>query len=83
MAARGSAGGGAPAPGCDCVGGRRRGPVRMPGTGVGGGRAGHPIEGSAGGQGGFALVHAVAIDPVSGRLSGGADTGSAGMAIGV
>jgi gamma-glutamyltranspeptidase/glutathione hydrolase len=41
----------------------------------------HPIERAAVGHGGFALVHAVAIDPAGGRLSGAADTGSAGMAI--
>jgi gamma-glutamyltranspeptidase/glutathione hydrolase len=43
----------------------------------------HPIERLAFGHGGFALVHAVAIDPATGALSGAADTGAAGMAIGV
>jgi gamma-glutamyltranspeptidase/glutathione hydrolase len=43
----------------------------------------HPIERAAIGHGGFALVHAIAIDPADGRLSGGADTGAAGMAVGV
>ena len=33
------------------------------------------------GHGGIALVHAIGIDHVTGRLSGGADTGSAGMAL--
>ena len=43
----------------------------------------HPIERAAVGHGGFALVHAIAIEPADGRLSGAADTGSAGMAIAV
>ena len=43
----------------------------------------HPIERASVGHGGFALVHAIAIDPADGRLSGGADTGAAGMAVGV
>ena len=41
----------------------------------------HPVTRLPMGHGGLALVHAIAIDPASGRLSGGADTGSAGMAI--
>jgi gamma-glutamyltranspeptidase/glutathione hydrolase len=41
----------------------------------------HPIERTALGHGGFALVHAIGVDPATGRLSGGADAGSAGMAL--
>jgi len=43
----------------------------------------HPIQRLPQSHGGFALVHAIAIDPASSRLSGGADTGSDGMALAV
>jgi hypothetical protein len=43
----------------------------------------HPIQRLPQSHGGFALVHAIAIDPASGRLSGGADTGSDGMALAI
>jgi gamma-glutamyltranspeptidase/glutathione hydrolase len=39
----------------------------------------HPIERFAAGHGNLALVHAIGIDPATGQLSGGADTGSDGM----
>ena len=41
----------------------------------------HPIQRLPHSHGGFALVHAIAINPTTGRLSGGADTGSDGMAL--
>lgn len=31
--------------------------------------------------GGFGLVHAITIDPVTGKLAGGADSGADGMAL--
>jgi gamma-glutamyltranspeptidase/glutathione hydrolase len=43
----------------------------------------HPIERFAAGHGNLALVHAIRIDPATGRLDGGADTGSDGMALSV
>ena len=44
-------------------------------------RAKHPIRRLPQSHGGLALVHAIAIDPQTGALSGGADTGSGGMAL--
>ena len=41
----------------------------------------HPIQRLPQSHGGFALVHAITLDPESGRLEGGADTGSSGMAL--
>jgi gamma-glutamyltranspeptidase/glutathione hydrolase len=41
----------------------------------------HPIERLAQSHGGIALVHAISIDPRTGRLSGAADSGSGGMAL--
>ena len=41
----------------------------------------HPVELYPYSHGGFALVHALTIDPSTGRLRGGADTGSDGMAL--
>ena len=41
----------------------------------------HPIRRLPQSHGGLALVHAIAIDPATGELSGGADTGSGGMAL--
>ena len=71
------------APRFDCQGGPIACQIRIPASVVDAVRERHPIERAAVGHGGFALVHAIAIDPASGRLTGGADTGSAGMAIGV
>lgn len=42
-------------------------------------RSRHPIRRLPQSHGGLALVHAIAIDPQMGELSGGADTGSGGM----
>ena len=41
----------------------------------------HPIKRMPMGHGGIAFVHAIGIDQRTGKLSGGADTGAAGMAI--
>ena len=41
----------------------------------------HPIRRLPQSHGGLALVHAIAVDPRTGDLSGGADTGSGGMAL--
>jgi gamma-glutamyltranspeptidase/glutathione hydrolase len=41
----------------------------------------HPIERLPFSHGGFALVHAIKIDPVTGALTGAADTGADGMAL--
>jgi gamma-glutamyltranspeptidase/glutathione hydrolase len=41
----------------------------------------YPIERFPQSHGGFALVHALTIDPVTGQLAGGADTGADGMAL--
>lgn len=41
----------------------------------------HPISRIPQSHGGFALVSAIALDPVTGRLSGASDTGSDGMAL--
>ena len=43
----------------------------------------HPMQRTALGHGGFAFVHAIGIDPETGALAGGADAGSAGMALAV
>ena len=41
----------------------------------------HAIEYVAQSHGGLGLVHAITIDPVTGELAGGADTGAGGMAM--
>jgi gamma-glutamyltranspeptidase/glutathione hydrolase len=41
----------------------------------------HPITRIPQSHGGFALVSAIAIDPVTGKLTGASDTGSDGMAL--
>ena len=43
----------------------------------------HPIERLPNSHGGLALVHAITLDPQTGRLAGGADAGSGGMAVAV
>ncbi len=43
----------------------------------------HPIERLPQSHGKFALVHAIGINPETGEVSGGADTGSDGMALGL
>ena len=41
----------------------------------------HPVQRLSTAHGGIALVHAIGIDADTGRLTGGADGGSDGMAI--
>jgi gamma-glutamyltranspeptidase / glutathione hydrolase len=41
----------------------------------------HPIQRMPQSHGGLALVHAIAVDERTGKLSGGADTGADGMAL--
>ena len=41
----------------------------------------HPISRIPNSHGGFALVHAITRDPETGKLAGGADTGTPGMAL--
>jgi gamma-glutamyltranspeptidase/glutathione hydrolase len=43
----------------------------------------HPITRAPGAHGGFAAVHAIGIDPATGRLTGAADAGSDGMSLAV
>ncbi|MBC7237614.1 MAG: gamma-glutamyltransferase, partial [Chloroflexi bacterium] len=43
----------------------------------------HPIIRIPQSHGGLALVHAIALDPMTGRVTGAADTGAGGMALGV
>lgn len=43
----------------------------------------HPVKRLAYSHGGMALVHAIAIDAATGRVTGGADTGTDGMAVAV
>jgi gamma-glutamyltranspeptidase/glutathione hydrolase len=69
------------APRFDCQGERIRCQARIPEYICAEVRKRHPIRRMAVSHGGLALVHAIGIDPVSGALSGGADTGSGGMAL--
>jgi len=41
----------------------------------------HPVAASPSSHGGMGLVHVIALDPATGRLAGGADTGAGGMAL--
>ena len=41
----------------------------------------HPVQRLPQSHGGLALVHAIAINPETGKLTGAADTGSGGMAL--
>jgi len=71
------------APRFDCQANRITCQIRIPESVCAEVRRRHPIERVALGHGGFAFVHAIGIDPESGRLTGGADAGSAGMALAV
>ena len=71
------------APRFDCQANRITCQIRIPESVCAEVRRRHPIERVALGHGGFAFVHAIGIDPETGRLSGGADAGSAGMALAV
>jgi gamma-glutamyltranspeptidase/glutathione hydrolase len=67
------------APRFDCQGDLIKCQARIPEYVCAQVRASHPIVRLPQSHGGLALVHAVAIDPLTGELSGGADTGSGGM----
>ena len=41
----------------------------------------HPVAASPNSHGGMGLVHVIALDPATGKLAGGADTGAGGMAL--
>ncbi len=71
------------APRFDCQGDIIRCQARIPEYVCAEVRKRHAIERLPQSHGGLALVHAIAIDPETGRLSGGADTGSGGMALGI
>ena len=65
----------------DCQSGPISAQIRIPRTVVDEVALRHPIRRMPMAHGGIGLVHAVAIDEATGTLSGGADAGSAGMAI--
>lgn len=67
------------APRFDCQGDTIKCQARIPELVCAEVRKQHAIERSAKSHGGFALVHAIACDPHTGRLTGGADTGGEGM----
>lgn len=69
------------APRFDCEGDLIRCQARIPEYVCAEVRRRHPIERLPQSHGGLALVHAITIDPATGRLAGGADTGSGGMAL--
>ncbi len=69
------------APRFDCQGGLITCHARIPEFVCAAVRKHHPITRLAQSHGGLALVHAIAIDPQTGKLSGAADTGSGGMAL--
>ena len=67
------------APRFDCQGDRIVCQARIPEYVCARARAKHPIRRLPHSHGGLALVHAIAIDPRTGELTGGADAGSGGM----
>ncbi len=69
------------APRFDCQGDLIRCQARIPEYVCAAVRTKHPIVRLPQSHGGLALVHAIAIDPTTGRLAGGADSGSGGMAL--
>jgi gamma-glutamyltranspeptidase/glutathione hydrolase len=69
------------APRFDCQGDRIKCQARIPEYVCAEVRKHHPIYRMPQSHGGLALVHAIAIDERTGRLSGGADTGAGGMAL--
>lgn len=71
------------APRFDCQGDLIRCQARIPEYVCAQVRERHPIERLPQSHGGLALVHAITIDPETGRLAGAADTGAGGMALGV
>jgi len=71
------------APRFDCQGDTIKCQARIPELVCSEVRRQHAIERSSKSHGGFALVHAIAGDPRSGRLSGAADAGGEGMPLAV
>ena len=71
------------APRFDSQGGPIRCQIRIPESVCVEVRRSHPISRLPQAHGGIALVHAIGIDQATGKLSGGADAGSAGMALAV
>lgn len=71
------------APRFDCQSGPIRCHIRIPESVCEVVRRTHPIERIPSAYGGLGLVHAVAIEAVDGRLIGGVDPGSSGMALSV
>jgi gamma-glutamyltranspeptidase/glutathione hydrolase len=69
------------APRFDCQGDTIKCQARIPELVCAEVRKQHPIERANKSHGGFALVHAIACNPRSGQLTGGADTGGEGMAL--
>jgi gamma-glutamyltranspeptidase / glutathione hydrolase len=69
------------APRFDCQVGPIRTQARIPEYVCAEVRRYHPIERMPESHGGHGLVHAIAIDPASGRLTGAADSGAGGMAL--
>ncbi|MEO2004668.1 MAG: gamma-glutamyltransferase, partial [Candidatus Poribacteria bacterium] len=69
------------APRFDCQGDVIRCQMRIPEMVCAQVREKHPIEYVAQSHGGLGLVHAVTVDPATGELAGGADTGAGGMAM--
>jgi gamma-glutamyltranspeptidase/glutathione hydrolase len=69
------------APRFDCQGGLIKCQARIPEYVCANVRKKHPVRRLPQSHGGLALVHAIAIDPQTGQLSGGADAGSGGMAL--
>lgn len=69
------------APRFDCEGDLIRCQARIPEYVCAEVRKKHPIQRLPQSHGGLALVHAITVDPQSGHMAGGADTGSGGMAL--
>lgn len=69
------------APRIDCQVGPIRSHLRIPSYVLDEVRKRHPIEHIPQSHGGFALVNAITIDPATGAMAGGADTGTDGMAL--
>jgi gamma-glutamyltranspeptidase/glutathione hydrolase len=65
----------------DCQIGAIRAHMRIPEYVLAEVRRRHPAVHIPQSHGGFGLVHAITIDPKSGKLAGGADTGADGMAL--
>jgi gamma-glutamyltranspeptidase/glutathione hydrolase len=69
------------APRFDCQVGAIRAHMRIPSYVLDEVRRRHPAEHIPQSHGGFGLVHAITMDPVTGKLAGGADSGADGMAL--